>query len=111
MSRNGEVKGLQQICAQTQQEIDGKVSSFYKFTLARTFRKKDYQPEIMLQGVDGHTFWGDSVLALGWYKTREDAEKEIKEIMAAMSVGDSSYELKYSVSVKSRGLLDIEMEL
>lgn len=91
-------------------KIDGKMSSFYKFTLSPVVGKKAYHPEVLLMGIDGHSFWGDSSVALGWYKDRADAEKELKNISEAMSQGRSVYALEYSVGVKNKGLFDFEMD-
>ncbi|MGL4695335.1 helix-turn-helix domain-containing protein [Enterococcus larvae] len=91
-------------------KIDGKVSSFYKFVLSPVMGKKDYHPEVLLMGVDGHSFWGDSTLMLGWYRDKADAEKELREILESMSQGKSVYDLQHCVTVRKRGFFDIEME-
>lgn len=91
-------------------KIDGKMSSFYKFSLSPVYGKKEYHPEVMLLGVDGHSFWGDSTVALGWYKERADAEAELREILEAMSQGKPAYDLRYFVGTKKRGVFDFEME-
>lgn len=86
------------------------VSSYYKFVLSPIFGRKEYHPEIMLMGVDGHSFWGDSADNLAWYATKEDAEKELNEILRAISNNEPTYELKYYVNVKKKGFLDFEMD-
>lgn len=91
-------------------KIERKTSSFYKFVLSRTAWKKEYQPEILLSGIDGHSFWGDSSVLLAWYKSRADAEKELKEILEAMAQGKTVYELRHFVNVRNRGIFDLEME-
>lgn len=90
-------------------KIDKKMSSFYKFLLSPVVGKKDYHPEILLLGVDGHSFWGDSTIALGWYRNRADAEKELREILETMSQGISSYELHHYTNVRKKGIFDFEM--
>lgn len=90
-------------------KIDGKVSSFYKFITSPIFKKKEYHPELLLLGVDGHGFLGDNAVSLAWYATRSDYEKELREIMDAISKGESSYELKYYVNVKKKGIFDFEI--
>ncbi|MGX6979258.1 helix-turn-helix domain-containing protein [Vagococcus elongatus] len=90
--------------------LNGKVSSFYKFVLSPVMWKKGYHPEILLMGVDSHSFWGDNTVALGWYKTREDAEKELKQILNDMSQGKTVYDLQYYVNVKKKGIFDIQVE-
>lgn len=91
-------------------QIDNKASSFYKFILSPVFGRKEYHPEILLMGVDGHSFWGDSAVTLGWYATKEDAEKELADILKAMSTNEATYELKYYVKVKKKGFLDFEID-
>jgi transcriptional regulator with XRE-family HTH domain len=90
-------------------KIDGKVSSFYKFIVSPIFGKKEYHPEVLMMGVDGHSFWGDSAVSLAWYATKEDYEKEVNEIMKAIALGETSYDLKYYVDIKKKGLFDFEM--
>ena len=90
--------------------IDGKMSSYYKFQLAKVFGKKDYHPATQLLGVDSHSFLGDNLNSLGWYATNEDAQKEIEAIYSAIAKGETSYKLKYDVPVKKRGIFDYEMD-
>ncbi|KAF1299314.1 transcriptional regulator [Enterococcus sp. JM4C] len=90
--------------------VNGNVASYHKFFLIPVFGKKEFHPEVILCGVDGRNFWGESSANLAWYRTREDAETELKEIMDAMARGQSNYELKYFVPIKSRGLFDYEID-
>lgn len=90
--------------------IDGKMSSYYKFQLANVLGKKDYHPATQLMGIDSHSFWGDNLNSLGWYATIEDAQKEIECIYSAIAQGESNYKLSYDVPVKKRGLVDIEID-
>lgn len=71
------------------------------------FPNKD-QPACILNGVDGHSLFGDHCVILGFYETEEAAVKEIEEIHAAMASGQTVYELKYFVRVKE-SLLDIKI--
>lgn len=87
------------------------VSSYYKFILSPIFGRKDYHPEIMLMGVDRHNFFGDSADNLAWYATKEDAEKELNEILSAISNNEPAYELKYYVNIKKKGFLNFEMDI
>ncbi len=89
--------------------VDKKVSSFYKFVISPVALKKEHHPEVMLRGIDGHSFLGDSTVSLGWYEKKIDAEQELEEILKAISKGKPTYELKYDVKVKTRGIVDIEM--
>lgn len=91
-------------------DIDGSLSSYYKFSLAKTFRPKEWSPRGMLMGVDSTSFWGDSGRPLGWYATVEEAQKEMKAIYQAISQNKSSYDLAYSVRVKKKGLVDVQID-
>ena len=82
------VKNIQSNKILIESKIDGKVSSFYKFINNSVFGKKEHHPELMLLGVDGHSFWGDNAVALAWYATKKDYEKELQAIMEAMSKGE-----------------------
>lgn len=42
--------------------------------------KKVYHLQIMLLGVYGHSFWGDDCISLAWYRSKEEAEKELSDI-------------------------------
>lgn len=90
--------------------IDGKMSSYYKFQLANVFGKKDYHPATQLMGIDSHSFWGDHLNSLGWYATIEDAQKEIESIYVAIAQGKSNYKLRYDIPVKKRGIFDFEKD-
>lgn len=90
-------------------EIDGSLSTYYKFTLAKTFQPKPYHPHGTLMGVDSTTFWGESSRPLGWYRTIADAEKELRAIYQAIAQNQGSYTLRYSVKVKNKGWLDMQM--
>lgn len=103
------VKNIQSNKILIESKIDGKVSSFYKFINSSVFGKKEHHPEMMLLGVDGHSFWGDNAVALAWYATKNDYEKELQAIMEAMSKGEAAYHLKYYVNVKKKGIFDLEI--
>lgn len=67
------------------------------------FAAKD-EPKYVLHGVDNVTFWGEHMTtALGWYATQEEIQKEIKEIVNAMSRGEPAYTLKYAADVEFVG--------
>jgi transcriptional regulator with XRE-family HTH domain len=76
------------------------MSSFYKFTISPNMFATKKQPKCLLCGVDKNNFWGDNLVSLGWYVTREDAQREISEIYTAMQNGEVAYELKYNANVK-----------
>lgn len=87
-----------------------KMSSFYKFTISQVARgKKKHQPEAMLMGIDSNDFWGENAVALAWYRTKEDAEKELREILDSIENGKTTYDLRYFVETKHKGLFDLEM--
>lgn len=90
--------------------IDGKVSSYYKFEISKVYGGKVYHPAAQLLGIDSHSFWGDKQNALGWYATLEDAQKEIEAIYSALLMGEPNYKLTYDVPVKKRGVLDFQMD-
>lgn len=60
-------------------------------------------PRYILNGIDDVTFWGEHTTILGWYTTREDIEKEMKEIVKAINRGDATYELQYNANVEYVG--------
>lgn len=84
-------------------------ASCYKFTCDKVLLPSKKEPKFALSGVDGHGFWGESRVLLGWYRDEESVQKEIREIMAAMGRGEFFYLLQYDVKVRSRGL-NIEVE-
>ena len=74
------------------QSSDGKtLSAFYKFT----FQEGKGGGPCVLYGIDHTTYWGDQKVLLGWYATRNDAQKELSEIRKAMQNGDVAYQLQY----------------
>ena len=66
------------------------------------FPHKD-EPEYLLLGIDKVTFWGEHTTILGWYATLEDVDKEIREIVEAISIGKGAYKLKYNADVEISG--------
>lgn len=90
--------------------IDGRMSSYYKFKISQVIGKQDYHPAAQLLGIDSHSFLGDHHDSLGWYATIEDAQKEIECIYSAIAQGKSNYKLSYDVPVKKRGILDFEID-
>jgi transcriptional regulator with XRE-family HTH domain len=81
---------------------DEAMSSFFRFSIQKniTFglaRKDD--PKFALCGVDHTGFWGDNLVLLGWYVSRDDAKKELREIYAAIQNGNAAYKLKYCTEV------------
>ncbi|MGY3779088.1 helix-turn-helix domain-containing protein [Isobaculum melis] len=93
-------------------ELTRNLTSYYKFYIAKTFKeKKGVVPQAMLMGIDStSSFWGDSGKPLGWYETVEDAEKEMTAIYHAISQNQPTYMLKYSVKVKRKGFLGLQID-
>ena len=87
----------------------GKMSSFYKFTISRAVGKKEHHPEAMLMGIDSNDFWGENSVCLAWYRTKEDAERELREILDAIANGQATYDLRYFVDTKRKGIFDFEI--
>lgn len=65
------------------------------------FSAKD-EPKYILNGVDKAAILGNHTVILGYYSCLEDTEKEISEITAAISRGESSYKLKYNLEVEDK---------
>lgn len=49
-------------------------------------------------------FFGDKQKMLAYYRSFEDAKKEISSINAAIQQGQTNYDLQYFVNIKSKGL-------
>jgi transcriptional regulator with XRE-family HTH domain len=82
------------------------MSSFYKFTISPNLFATKKQPKCLLCGVDKkNNFWGDNLVSLAWYATRDGAQREISEIYTAMLNGEVAYELKYYAKVKEKAVL------
>jgi len=87
------------------QSYDGDVlSAFYKFTITSVFLPAKNEPKYILCGTDKSGFWGDNLITLGWYVTKEDAQKELEEIYTAMKNGEPTYQLKYFAKTKKGGI-------
>ena len=83
-------------------------ASCYKFFCEKVAFPAKKEPKYALVGVDGHSFWGDSQINLGWYADEESVRREIEAIMAAMARGEFFYLLQYDVKVKVHAL-SVEM--
>ncbi len=83
-------------------------ASCYKFACMKNLFPTKKEPKCALVGVDGHSFWGDSQVHLGWYADEESVQREIEAIMAAMARGEFFYLLQYDVKVKTHAL-SVEM--
>ena len=61
-------------------------------------------PKYILLGVEGINFWGEKTQILGWYKTIDEIQEEIRKINQAIQEGKPSYELQYFTKVEYKGL-------
>ncbi len=92
------VKHGQKIFVKT---YDGEtVVQCYKFKIGIAILTPKNGPKFVLWGIEKATFWGENKTILGWYRTREDAQREIEAITAAIGNAQSAYELKYAAEVK-----------
>ena len=80
------------------------VSSYYKFSIQKTFFPGKNEPRCVLCGTNNSGFFGDNLDSLGWYATQEDAQKELNEIYKAILDGKTVYQLKYNAKVKIKAL-------
>lgn len=91
-------------------KIDGAMSSFYKFRLAKTFWKRKNEPTALLLGTDSSNFLEENMTELAWYETVADGQREIEAIYAAIAAGKPSYELQYDVAVKRKGIMGVMVD-
>ena len=91
-------------------EADTVVSAVYKFIIRDiAFTKENTGvPICVLGGVDKHGIFGDHEIILGYYATKEDAKKELKEILDAIDCGKNTYKLKYNSKVKGTKLIVVK---
>ncbi len=69
-----------------------------RMTRLYMFSRRKNKPNYALYGVDRHdTFWGECNTIPGLYATREDAEKEMREVTRAIKANKSSYDIKYAL--------------
>jgi transcriptional regulator with XRE-family HTH domain len=88
------------------QSYDGdSISSFYKFTIGINSAISKRAPKYYINGIEDRNFWGEKSVILGWYRTKQDAQRELSDIYDAMQNGESAYRLKYNVKVKGGVLL------
>ena len=88
----------------TVQSYDGgTLAAYSKFTITPILLAGKNEPKYVLSGSAGkYNLWGEFADNLGWYASREDAQKELTEICAAMNKGEATYQLKYYAKVKSK---------
>lgn len=62
-------------------------------------------PDYLMRGVDRTGWFGDHGVIRGFYRTKEDMERELDAMMQAISRGDVAYELQYAAEVEMKGWL------
>lgn len=81
------------------------MANYYKFKTSKVFSPKKNQPYGILMGVYKETFWGESSDMLGYYATKEDIDRELDGIFSAISEGDPTYELQFSIDVDPKFII------
>lgn len=72
----------------------------YKFSITPVLFPTKREPKFALVGVDSPGLFGDNAIELGWYKEKEDVQKEIAEIAVAVKSGKRTYQLQFNCKVK-----------
>ena len=72
----------------------------YKFSILPVVFPTKREPKFALAGVNSTGILGDNTTQLGWYKEKEDAQKEIAAIAEAVKSGKRTYQLQYCCKVK-----------
>ena len=67
----------------------------YKFSILPVVFPTKREPKFALAGVNSTGILGDNTTQLGWYKEKEDAQKEIAAIAEAVKSGNRTYQMKY----------------
>ncbi|MDE6133601.1 MAG: helix-turn-helix domain-containing protein, partial [Oscillospiraceae bacterium] len=72
----------------------------YKFSILPVVFPTKREPKFALTGVNSTGIFGDNTTELGWYKEKEDVQKEIAAISEAVKSGQRTYQLQYCCKVK-----------
>ena len=72
----------------------------YKFSILPVVFPTKREPKFALVGVNSTGIFGDNTTELGWYKEKEDVQKEIAAIAEAVKSGQRTYQLQYCCKVK-----------
>ncbi|WP_164506058.1 helix-turn-helix domain-containing protein [Companilactobacillus insicii] len=80
------------------------VASYYAFTISKIIGSNSNGPQAVVWGIYDSGLFGDKKKMLAYYRSYEDAKKEIFSINAAMQQGQTNYDLQYFVNVKTKGL-------
>lgn len=73
----------------------------YKVMTSQQFNSQEGSPKYALFGVDGQSFFGENTTVLGWYTDEEAIQKEISQIVGALTEGVPFYQLQYAAKVKA----------
>ncbi len=72
----------------------------YKFSILPVVFPTKREPKFALAVANSTGILGDNTTQLGWYKEKEDAQKEIAAIAEAVKSGKRTYQLQYCCKVK-----------
>lgn len=72
----------------------------YKFSVMPVLLPAKREPKFVLAGANSTGLFGDNITELGWYKEKEDIQKEIAAIAEAVKSGERTYQLRYCCKVK-----------
>ncbi|MGX7091782.1 helix-turn-helix transcriptional regulator [Hutsoniella sourekii] len=106
---NESTKHLPRIHIQSKIEDEDLDETYYKFDVVEKFPHIDYKPTALLMGVHSRTFVFENKTELAWYRTMEDAYREVEAIQEALANGETSYELQYDAPVKKRGFFSVQL--
>lgn len=79
---------------------EDKMIRCYKFEIMPVVLPAKREPKFILAGVDSSSFLGDNTNTLGYYISKEDAQKELEAIVEALKNGERIYQLQYNCKVK-----------
>jgi len=80
------------------------VASYYAFTISKIIGSSTQGPKAIVWGTYDSGLFGDKRAMLAYYRSFEDAKKELISINAAMQHGKTNYDLQYFVNVRQKGL-------
>lgn len=80
------------------------VASYYAFTISKIIGSNANGPQAVVWGTYDSGLFGDKRQMLAYYRSFEDAKKEISSINDAMQQGQTNYDLQYFVNVRLKGL-------
>ncbi len=95
-----------------QSAVDGAVAQLGSFRVATTsgFGHKKAQAAILGYSATAGSLFGKETFLLGYYATKQDADKEIAAIQVAIQQGVATYRLKYCLQNVKAGLFGVSIE-